>query len=422
MKRVYRYCLFSVFSFLLVCSCTDKHSSFQFSSPMEIYSPEGMHYVSVVEKLLYHKEDRFSVFYGGPITHRANGVRWVMFACFEDEAYNLRAYYELAFVHCDFQDAHEAQLLFVDVPDIHVKFKNELSNDYRIFSDLCAGKYSEGKYVIIRATDVGIPFYPNIYLRDGNRIVNEKDKERIATFLHSRFHTQNQITNYYTSCSHDEIEHRTLEEICYKPIPLVIDLKGQKQRFSLVKKVVWNDPWRLYYIITYSGEDQDASTKLPMLRLDSGCLIGQVYGDETCDCLDQLHDSLFVLAKEGCGLIVHMPTHDGRGFGSAPKAETEIYKQGGRGRVHETEPLDTIAAAEHLYHSEHIDMRTFDGAAKLLQRLGIDRVQMYTDNRNKVSSLQNMGIETTRIPTDTEKESCAEHLQAKKNHKAYYGS
>lgn len=394
---------------------------------MEIYSPEGMHYAAVVEKLLFHKEDRFSVFYGGPITHRANGVRWVMFACFEDDAYALRSYYEIAFVHCDFHDAHEAQLLFVDVPDINVKFKNELSDDYRVFSDLCAGKYSEGKYVIIRATDVGIPFYPNIYLRDPKRLVDEKDKEQIARFLHNRFYTQDHIKNYYTSSSHEEIEQATQEEICYKPISLIVDLKGQKYHFSLIKKVISNDPWRLYYLITYSGDAQDGlsreniETQLPMLRLDSGCLIGQIYGDETCDCLDQLHNTLFILARDRCGLIVHMPTQDGRGFGSAPKAETEIYKQGGRGRVHETEPLHTIAAAEHLYHSEHIDLRTFDGAAKMLQHLKINRVQMYTDNRYKVYSLQDMGIETIRIPTDTDKESCAHHLEAKKNHKSYYG-
>ena len=30
------------------------------------------------------------------------------------------------------------------------------------------------------------------------------------------------------------------------------------------------------------------------------------------------------------GIVIHIPSHDGRGFGTAPKAETEIYKRGGR--------------------------------------------------------------------------------------------
>lgn len=425
MKRLMTsFCCLILFGFT---SLTYKAPTVKADMPFKMDS----HYANIIEKLLFYKDDRFSVFYGGPVQHSAKGVRWLALAVFEGQDYQTRAYFEIAFVNCDLKDARDAEILFVDIPDINIKFKNELSDDYKVFSGLCSGKYSSEKYIVIRSADVGIPFYPNIYISSINGVPGDKDKEKIVEFLSAHFQTQKCYTQYYRSETSYEIDVETSQEICYKPIPLLIDIEGEKKSFSLVRKIIHQDPWKLYYIVSHNtplsssslgGSFQNSET--PLLRLDSGCLIGQIYGDESCDCLDQLHSGLNHLSHNhsGSGFIIHMPTHDGRGFGSAPKAETEIYKEGGQGRVGKTPSLDTIAAAEYLYHSEHIDLRTFDGAAHLLKALRVNRVAMLTDNRIKVQSLQNNGIETLRIPTLSAKESCLLHLNAKKNHKGYYGS
>jgi GTP cyclohydrolase II len=92
------------------------------------------------------------------------------------------------------------------------------------------------------------------------------------------------------------------------------------------------------------------------LRIDSGCVSGQIYDDESCDCIDQLNAGLEFLIqdKSKYGLVIHIPAQDGRGFGTAPKTETEIYKYGGKGRVHKTEQLDTVSAAELLYGTKKL--------------------------------------------------------------------
>ncbi len=167
---------------------------------------------------------------------------------------------------------------------------------------------------------------------------------------------------------------------------------------------------------------QSKGAEAPLLRLDSGCVSGQIYGDEACDCLDQLHEALRLLVMEenSSGVIIHIPGQDGRGFGTAPKAETEIYKRGGRGRIHSTVALDTVAAAKALYGVEKYDLRSFDGAAFILNFLGINEVVLFTDNIEKVGTLEKYGVKVRRKRTGTDKASCLNHICAKKNSGLYF--
>jgi GTP cyclohydrolase II len=195
--------------------------------------------------------------------------------------------------------------------------------------------------------------------------------------------------------------------------------------FKLSKVIKSKDNWKVYYII-YKTEDSLeslAKEKKPiLLRLDSGCVSGQIYDDQECDCLDQLHIALSELSenKKNKGIIIHIPTQDGRGFGTAPKAETEIYKRGGRGKVNSTLPLNTVDAAKLLYDTDNYDFRTFDGAAEILASLNIKSVFLMTDNKEKVESLKRSGINVTRKKTNTNKSSCITHIEAKKNSSLYF--
>ncbi|MBM3191095.1 MAG: hypothetical protein FJZ63_00375 [Chlamydiae bacterium] len=376
-------------------------------------------YTTIIEKLIYYKNDRFTVFYGGPVT--STGVRWVMYATFEDADYETRAVYEVAFVNCNLEDARGAKVLFVDIPDINIKFKNELSDDYRVFRRLYSGEYSSGKYIVVRAADVAMPYYPNIYLSLLKGEKRKQDQVEITQFLHKHYKTRKSSTLFYVSSFKEEIDKRTDEEVSTKPIHLQISLDGKKEDFYLVQKVFLKDPWKLYYLVTNSPDGLISREKASdfFVRIDSGCASGQIYDDDSCDCLDQLHNALASLRKTQ-GMIIHIPAQDGRGYGSALKAETEIYKRGGKGRVRETTPLDTIAAARYLYRFATIDLRTYDGIAYLLKSLGYDRIILATDNRLKCQALNHHGIEVSRRPTYSIKKSCEEHLAAKKCDPSYF--
>ncbi len=381
-------------------------------------------YPTIIEKILYYKNDKFKVFYGGPIDRSTGGLRWMSLISFEDDAYKTRAVYEVCFVNCDMKDTKDAEILFIKVSDVNIKLKNMLSPDYPIFSNLLDGKYCSEKYIVVRQTDFSIVFYPEIFIASpSDEETDKNDRRIISEFLQTHFKTKSGYINYYNGVDKTEIDSENEHQITYKPFKIYIEFEGKPRGFNVTKKILKNDLWKLYYIISKERSspsfiDEEGTT---LVRIDSGCTSGQIYNDEACDCLDQLHEALYQVSKEwGSSLIIHIPAHDGRGFGTAPKAETEIYKRGGRGRVHTTTTLDTIAAAKLLYGSLNYDLRTYDGAAKILKQIGIYKVLLLTDNKLKVNTLQQYGIEVLRKRTGSEKDSCIQHIKSKKESVFYY--
>lgn len=382
-------------------------------------------YPSVIEKLVYFKNGSFKVFYGGPIDKKDNGVNWLMPAVFEGENSNTRAVYEISFINCTPSTAQDAEILFVEIPEINIKLKNCLTPDYAIFSLLINGNYKNGKYIVIRFAEIANVYYPDIYVASDNKVnKSDSDKTVITNFLSETFNTQKTYHDYYVSPLKERISYESEDQILYEPILVQVNIKDEIYPFYIVKAIKKTDTWKTYYLIYKANNSLESLSQVNdhiLVRLDSGCVSGQIYDDEACDCLDQLHDGLYQLATDSHqGLIIHIPTHDGRGFGTAPKAETEIYKRGGHGRIHSTIPLDTVAAAKLLYGVDNYDLRSFDGAAQLLAELNIKKAILLTDNVNKVVTLQKHGIDVLRKKTETNKQSCLTHIEAKKNSPLYF--
>ena len=378
----------------------------------------------ILGKLLFFKDDRFKVFYGGPVSHdKTNkGIKWIMPALFQDKHYKTRVLYDILFVNCDLNDAKNAEVLFLNVSDINIKFKNLLSDEYKFFNNIISGNYSNGKYIVVRQADFGMIYYPDIFISSLYSNTDKNDKEEIVSFLVNKFGAKNNYKTIFKRDYKDVIKFEDDEKIIYKPMLIKTKINDEPQKFYITKMIVKNDKWKLYYIVSNKKQYGDLSTKEILLRLDSGCVSGQIYGDQSCDCSDQLHDSLKSLKEfSGDGLIIHIPSHDGRGFGTAPKLETEIYKVGGNGRVNQTiYVLDTISAAKLLYGKNNYDLRTFDGAANILKWLGINKVLLITDNVLKTKALRDHGIQVKRLKTNSEKASCLLHLHAKRNSEFYY--
>ncbi len=379
---------------------------------------------SVIEKLVLFKHGEFKVFYGGPVDRQeGKGVRWIMPLAFEDPQHKTRAVYEAAFVNCDLENAADAEILFIDVSDIDIKLKNLTNPGYALFSSLLGGERACSKYIVVRTADIANIYYPDIFLRCEDYTQKNNDRREILSFFHNHFKTKNEFICVYESAHDEQQIFEDDNSIIYKPKLVLIELNGQDCSFMVEKVIQKNDVWKVYYLISKSNQKENESTDSILLRIDSGCVSGQIYDDASCDCLDQLHDALSQMYRDGQhqGIIVHIPTHDGRGYGTAPKAETEIYKRGGKGRIHETEPLDTVAAARLLYGEENCyDLRTFDGVGKLLRDKHISKVILLTDNVEKVNALKNCGIEVSRLKTDTNKASCINHINAKKNSDLYF--
>lgn len=144
---------------------------------------------------------------------------------------------------------------------------------------------------------------------------------------------------------------------------------------------------------------------LPLVRMHSECLTGDVLGSARCDCGPQLHEAIDQITEHG-GHLLYL-RQEGRGIGLYEKLDAYALQDTG---------LDTYEANRALGHLD--DQRDYTAAAQMLQALGAPSVELLTNNPDKVRQLRDLGIgvddvRTTGVhlsPTN------ARYLQAKVDH------
>jgi len=124
----------------------------------------------------------------------------------------------------------------------------------------------------------------------------------------------------------------------------------------------------------------DLSANPPLVRIHSQCLTGDVLHSLRCDCHDQLHLALGMIAKEGAGILLY-EEQEGRGIGLM--AKLRAYELQDKGR-------DTIEA--NLELGFRVDYREFELPAEILKALNIPAVRLITNNPEKVQALEDAGI------------------------------
>lgn len=382
-------------------------------------------YPGIIEQLIYFKDENFKAFYGGPVDHGV-GVKWVMPVLFENAQHQVRSVYEISFINClpNATDAKEAEIAYIKVSDIDLKFHNKLSEEYKLFSDLINNEDPRKKYILIREADVINIYYPEIFISTVYSEFYASDKNYLLHFLQTKFQTSGACRDL--TYHEEEIRKRSVDNVegLIEQKKVGIEMDGKIHPIIVNHYYFKDDPWKSYYVASLDYQEKCDSSEVPkiFLRLDSGCNSGQIYHDKSCDCLEQLQQGLesMLRAPTVNSLLIHIPAHDGRGFGIAPKAETEIYKRGGIGRVNQSEKLDTIQAAILLYRSPNYDIRTYTGCIKILALNKIKEVELLTDNRHKIAALVSHGIAVRRKKTDTQKASCLNHIKAKKDSQCYF--
>ena len=116
------------------------------------------------------------------------------------------------------------------------------------------------------------------------------------------------------------------------------------------------------------------------VRIHSACLTGDLFGSLRCDCGDQLRGSLRVFAARGGGILLYL-AQEGRSIGLGNKLRAYALQQEG---------LDTVDADCTLGFGA--DERSYDAAVEILRQLQVERIQLLTNNPEKVRAVQEGGI------------------------------
>lgn len=142
------------------------------------------------------------------------------------------------------------------------------------------------------------------------------------------------------------------------------------------------------YVAIIKGDP--ATCDAPLVRVHSGCVTGDILGSRKCDCGSQLGAALQLIEQEGCGVVVYIAGHEGRGIGLVNKIRAYHLQDSG---------LDTVEANEALGFPS--DLRDYGLGAQVLADLGITRMRLMTNNPAKFAAMAGHGLEVVgRVPLE----------------------
>ncbi len=142
-----------------------------------------------------------------------------------------------------------------------------------------------------------------------------------------------------------------------------------------------------------------------LVRVQSECLTGDVFGSKRCDCNAQLHAAMKTIHQHGAGIILYM-RQEGRGIGLLNKLKAYRLQDGG---------MDTVEANEALGFPA--DLRDYGIGAQILVDLGVKQIRLLTNNPRKIVGLEGYGLTVVeRVPLQVPHNPMNKnYLQAKKD-------
>ena len=124
-----------------------------------------------------------------------------------------------------------------------------------------------------------------------------------------------------------------------------------------------------------------------LTRIHSACATGDLFGSLKCDCGEQLIQAMKIIESKGHGIIVYLQ-QEGRGIGLMNKMRAYKLQEDG---------MDTVEANLHLGFAS--DEREYQIGAEILSALSVKKVNLLTNNPDKMLGLEQNGIQVVkRIP------------------------
>jgi GTP cyclohydrolase II len=159
---------------------------------------------------------------------------------------------------------------------------------------------------------------------------------------------------------------------------LPIEFQGRE---VLLEAHAYEDESVSYQAMALVHRQDTMPADVPLVRVHSGCVTGDIFHSLRCDCYEQLQKALERVTACHHGVIVYLPHHEGRGIGLVNKIKA--YAEQDRG-------LDTVDA--NLSIGAPVDARDYELAAKILKDLECPEIRLMTNNPLKVDALRALGI------------------------------
>ncbi len=174
--------------------------------------------------------------------------------------------------------------------------------------------------------------------------------------------------------------------------------------------IVFEDPENLEHVALIKGDIADQEAVL--CRVHSQCLTSEVFGSQKCDCKQQLDSALDAIQKSKLGVLLYL-RQEGRGIGLGNKIKAYALQEKG---------LDTVDANEAL--GLPVDAREYSLAVQMLRLLGVQSVQLMTNNPLKLKALEAAGIRVSRKKLDTPEisEQAAHYVRVKQKRLGHLGT
>ena len=135
-------------------------------------------------------------------------------------------------------------------------------------------------------------------------------------------------------------------------------------------------------LVLVHRDEKAVNGVVPVVRVHSGCVTGDIFHSLRCDCYPQLQAAMNEVLNSPVGILVYLPYQEGRGIGLVNKIRAYALQDQG---------YDTVDA--NVAIGAPIEARDYDLAAHILFDLGYPEIKLLTNNPAKVEALRTEGVD-----------------------------